>query len=292
MESIERFRAALGIERCVPVLHDWGGLIGLAWAASTPKPWSLVISSSGFFSDGSGTAWRRRCAPPGPARSSWRASTATGSAGCSAPSPRDRRGRRWTSTGRRLADDAAPLPTRVLPLDGLREAGPVRGGGSPSLGVPVLLVWGGGTHSPRWPPRIVSSVSFPDTRLALFEDAGHFVWEDEPERSAAAVVELLGGHLSCGAALRPGGGDRRSSGLPLAARMRPRSLGEFVGQEHLLGRGSGAAHGHRGRPPALDDPLRAARHREDHARAHARRELAGGLRGGVRGAGGRPRCAR
>src|SRR4029453_426875 len=25
---------------------------------------------------------------------------------------------------------------------------------------------------------------------------------------------------------------------PLAARMRPRSLGEFVGQEHLLGRGS------------------------------------------------------
>src|ERR671929_611716 len=27
-------------------------------------------------------------------------------------------------------------------------------------------------------------------------------------------------------------------GQPLAARMRPRSLGEFVGQEHLLGRGS------------------------------------------------------
>jgi putative ATPase len=32
------------------------------------------------------------------------------------------------------------------------------------------------------------------------------------------------------------GGDR--AGLPLAARMRPASLGEFVGQEHLLGRGS------------------------------------------------------
>ena len=28
------------------------------------------------------------------------------------------------------------------------------------------------------------------------------------------------------------------SGQPLAARMRPASLGEFVGQEHLLGRGS------------------------------------------------------
>ena len=28
------------------------------------------------------------------------------------------------------------------------------------------------------------------------------------------------------------------AGQPLAARMRPASLGEFVGQEHLLGRGS------------------------------------------------------
>ena len=28
------------------------------------------------------------------------------------------------------------------------------------------------------------------------------------------------------------------AGQPLAARMRPQSLGEFVGQEHLLGRGS------------------------------------------------------
>src|SRR5512132_4137964 len=37
-------------------------------------------------------------------------------------------------------------------------------------------------------------------------------------------------------ASRPDGGEL--SGQPLAARMRPQSLGEFVGQEHLLGRGS------------------------------------------------------
>ena len=37
-------------------------------------------------------------------------------------------------------------------------------------------------------------------------------------------------------AARPDGGD--PGGQPLAARMRPESLGEFVGQEHLLGRGS------------------------------------------------------
>src|SRR5215210_7130425 len=36
----------------------------------------------------------------------------------------------------------------------------------------------------------------------------------------------------------PGRGTGDLSGQPLAARMRPGSLGEFVGQEHLLGEGS------------------------------------------------------
>src|SRR3954449_10952828 len=36
----------------------------------------------------------------------------------------------------------------------------------------------------------------------------------------------------------PDRGSGDVSGQPLAARMRPNSLGEFVGQEHLLGRGS------------------------------------------------------
>ena len=35
----------------------------------------------------------------------------------------------------------------------------------------------------------------------------------------------------------PTGPDRNASGQPLAARMRPRSLEEFVGQEHLLAPG-------------------------------------------------------
>ena len=52
----------------------------------------------------------------------------------------------------------------------------------------------------------------------------------------------------------------------------PATLDEFVGQEHLLGEGSRAAHGDRAGPPALDDPVRAARGREDDAGAdHGRR---------------------
>ena len=53
VESIERFRRELGIERCVPVVHDWGGLIALAWACDHPEVVrGLVISATGFFADG------------------------------------------------------------------------------------------------------------------------------------------------------------------------------------------------------------------------------------------------
>ena len=35
------------------VVHDWGGFIGLAWACDHPERVSaLVISNTGFFSDG------------------------------------------------------------------------------------------------------------------------------------------------------------------------------------------------------------------------------------------------
>src|SRR5215210_9139579 len=53
VESVERVRGELGIERCVPVVHDWGGLIGLWWACEQPDAvQALVISSTGFFPDG------------------------------------------------------------------------------------------------------------------------------------------------------------------------------------------------------------------------------------------------
>ena len=45
-------------------VHDWGGLIGLRWACDHPGAVAaLVLSDTGFFGDGSGTCWRRRCAP-------------------------------------------------------------------------------------------------------------------------------------------------------------------------------------------------------------------------------------
>jgi haloalkane dehalogenase len=66
VESVERFRRELSIERCVPVVHDWGGLIGLRWACEHPEAVeALVISSTGFFPDGKWSGMAKVLKEPG-----------------------------------------------------------------------------------------------------------------------------------------------------------------------------------------------------------------------------------
>jgi pimeloyl-ACP methyl ester carboxylesterase len=129
MEAVERFRRELGIERCVLVVHDWGGLIGLRWACEHPEAVeALVISSTGFFADGM-----------------------------------YRSGDFEKLAGYRLAE----------------------------LAVPALLVWG---EKDEFAP-VAGAHRFerelPDTELGVIDDAGHFVWEDAPERCAEAATAFL-----------------------------------------------------------------------------------------------------
>ena len=36
----------------------------------------------------------------------------------------------------------------------------------------------------------------PDAELVVLDDAGHFVWEDAPERTSSELVEFLGRRFS------------------------------------------------------------------------------------------------
>lgn len=53
---------------------------------------------------------------------------------------------------------------------------------------------------------------------------------------------------------------------PLAARMRPENLAQYIGQQHLLAAGKTLAARHRGGASALHDPLGATRHRQNNPR--------------------------
>jgi haloalkane dehalogenase len=70
---------------------------------------------------------------------------------------------------------------KLLPYDGRVAA----------LGVPALIVWGqqdrfaGVAMAQRFHDEL------PDSELVVLDGAGHFVWDDEPERTSAALVDFL-----------------------------------------------------------------------------------------------------
>jgi pimeloyl-ACP methyl ester carboxylesterase len=60
------------------------------------------------------------------------------------------------------------------------------------LAVPALILWGAQDRfaSPRMAERFQAEI--PGSELAVLDQAGHFVWEDAPERTAELLVEFLG----------------------------------------------------------------------------------------------------
>jgi len=190
VESLERFRNELGIERCVPVVHDWGGLIGLRWACEHPEAVrALVISSTGFFADGRWHGMAEAMRAPGTGEQLLESIDRDGFAGLLrglSPAFDDAAIEQyWTS----LAD---PVRRRgVLDLYRSGDFEKLAGYRLADLDVPALIVWGasdefapvGGAH------RFERELS--RTELVVLEDAGHFVWEEAPERSAEAVTGFL-----------------------------------------------------------------------------------------------------
>jgi haloalkane dehalogenase len=190
VEALERFRVALAIERCVPVVHDWGGLIGLHWACLHPEAVrALVISDTGFFPDGKWHGMAKALRTPGTGEQLLEALDRRGfgemmrsaSPGIGADAV-DEYWKAYADEGRRLAqlelyrsgDFATIADPRLAELD-----------------VPVLLLWGeddpfapvAGAH------RFMRELRRPE--LVVVDGSGHFVWEDAPQRCAEAVTAFL-----------------------------------------------------------------------------------------------------
>jgi haloalkane dehalogenase len=190
VEAVERFRGERGIERCVLVVHDWGGLIGLRWACEHPDAVEgLVISSTGFFPDGKWHGMADALRTPGTGEQVVDGLDRDGFAGLL----------RSVSSG--IGDDAideywkafADEPRRRGQLELYRSGDfeKLAGYDLAALGVPALLVWG---ETDEFAP-VAGAHRFerelPDTELVVIEGAGHFVWEDQPERAAEAVTRFL-----------------------------------------------------------------------------------------------------
>ena len=191
LEALRELHAELDLGRVALVVHDWGAFVGLAWACENPELVSaLVIADSGFFSDGKwhGMAEMLR-SPQG--EEVMAAIDRAGFAGLIRADGADfteedvdaywhpfanGRGREATLEFYRSMDFE-----KLAPYDGKLAA----------LGVPTLLLWGAddgfapiaGAH--RFEREI------PDATLVAIEGAGHFVFDQEPERTVREVCAFL-----------------------------------------------------------------------------------------------------
>jgi pimeloyl-ACP methyl ester carboxylesterase len=190
LEVFERFADELELDRLAIVVHDWGGFIGLAWACRHPDRVSaLVISDTGFFADG---RWHGM------------AEAVRGEQGEQIVAALDRSGFEvLLRSSARFSDEDVEAYWRPFAegrgrratldfyrsMDFSKLAG--YDGRLGALGVPTLLLWGAEDEFAPLGGAKRFEREIPGARLVAIEGAGHFVFDQEPERCAREVVAFL-----------------------------------------------------------------------------------------------------
>jgi haloalkane dehalogenase len=192
IEALDRFVDELQLGPVVLVTHDWGVPIGLRWACDKPgAARALVISDGGFFADRRWHDLANLMRTPGEGERLIASYTREGF------------GQALAAVSSGMTEDALDQYWKAF-ADDVRRAGQLelyRSGDFDKLapyqrrvaelGVPTLIVWGAGDRfaSVKMAHRFNDEI--PRSELVILDDAGHFVWEDEPEPAAAAVVDFL-----------------------------------------------------------------------------------------------------
>jgi haloalkane dehalogenase len=194
VKALERFVGELELGPVALVTHDWGVPIGLRWACDRPGAVNaLVISDGGFFADRRWHDLANVMRTPGEGerlissytRAGFGAAMRAVSSGMSDEAI-DEYWKGFAGEERRTGHLELYRSgdfEKLTPYEGRLAA----------LGVPTLILWGEEDRfaSVRMAHRFHEEL--PGSELAVFEGAGHFVWDDRPERAAAVLVEFLEG---------------------------------------------------------------------------------------------------
>jgi haloalkane dehalogenase len=90
-----------------------------------------------------------------------------------------------------FADDARRLGHLELYRSGDFEKLVPYEGQLAALGLPALILWGEEDRFAGVQMAERFHEELPGSELVLLEGAGHFVWDDQPERAAQALVDFL-----------------------------------------------------------------------------------------------------
>jgi haloalkane dehalogenase len=190
VEALEDFRRQRGVERCVPVMHDWGGLIGLRWACEHPDAVAaLAISSSGFFPDGKWHGMAKALRTPEVGEQVLAGLDRDGFAAVLAASSPAFDDQALDEYWKSLADEAHR--TNALDLYRSGDFEKLAGYRLADLGVAVLLLWGEGDEFAPLAAAHRFQRELPDTELVVVDGTRHFVWEDAPAECATALTRFL-----------------------------------------------------------------------------------------------------
>jgi len=195
LEALTELHSELDLGRVALVVHDWGGFVGLAWACESPELVSaLVISDTGFFSDGKwhGMAEAIR-SPQGEEimaavdRDGFAALLRADGANFS----EEELDAYWRPFAEGRGREATVEFYRSMDFEKFEPYGDCLAG----LGVPTLLVWGAEDQFAPLAGAKRFQREIPSARLAAFEGAGHFVFDQEREWAIKEVTSFLSASL-------------------------------------------------------------------------------------------------
>jgi haloalkane dehalogenase len=192
VQALARFVDELQPGPVALVTHDWGVMIGLRWACDHPGAASaLVISDGGFFADRRWHDLANVMRTPGDGERLIEGYTREGFAAAMGAVSSGIDEQALSEYWKAFADDARRLRhlelyrsgdfDKLLPYEGRLAA----------LGLPALVLWGGRDRFAGVQMAQRFHDQLPGSELDVIADAGHFVWDDEPERSTAALVDFL-----------------------------------------------------------------------------------------------------
>ncbi|HEV2924273.1 MAG TPA: alpha/beta fold hydrolase [Solirubrobacteraceae bacterium] len=192
IEALERFVGELELGPVALITHDWGVPIGLRWACDHPGSASaLVISDGGFFADRRWHDLANVMRTPGDGERLIESYTREGFTAAMRAGSSRMTDEAFDQYWKGFADDTRRRGHLELYRSGDFDKLIPYEGRVAALAVPTLILWGEQDRfaSVAMARRFHEEIS--GSELHVFEGAGHFVWDDEPERASRALVDFL-----------------------------------------------------------------------------------------------------
>jgi haloalkane dehalogenase len=190
--ALDRFHSSLGLGRVALGVHDWGGLIALRWACDKPGTTvALLISDTGFFPVGEWHGLGAAMRTPGQGEELMENLSREAFTAMLKDASRGFDERALAEYWKCLSSDERKQGALELYRSGDFEKLEPYQGRLAELGLPALILWG---EDDEYAP-VAGAYRFhkeiPGSKVVIVEGAGHFVFEDEPERCAREVIAFL-----------------------------------------------------------------------------------------------------